>query len=126
MRRNLAFLFILLSLLFQVLSQILSKSAALRIAAGAGRFHWYEGYLPWYLASLACLGLQAICWPLALRRFPLFWAYMFMSGVYVALPLASHFIFNEPLSAWNLAGAGVIIVGIMVMLSGEARGADHV
>jgi drug/metabolite transporter (DMT)-like permease len=49
-----------------------------------------------------------------------------MSGIYIALPLASYFIFHESVSAWNMAGAGVIIAGIMVMLSGETGKADHV
>lgn len=79
----------------------------------------------YYLASLACLGLQALCWPLALRRFPLFWSYMFMSALYVVIPLVSHFIFKETVSVCNVVGSVVIMAGIVMMfVSGEKKRHD--
>lgn len=80
---------------------------------------------PLYLASLGCLALQAVCWPLALRRFPLFWSYLFMSGIYVAIPLISHFVFGEKVSLANAIGAVVIMAGIVLvsLRGGESRDA---
>jgi drug/metabolite transporter (DMT)-like permease len=118
--RGVGFLCILLSLLFQSISLIFAKYAALRMT-GFTLQAILTNYF--YLASLLCLGLQAVCWPLALRRFPLFWSYAFMSGVYVVIPLISHFIFKEHVSLRNIIGSITIMVGIAVMC---ARGREIV
>jgi drug/metabolite transporter (DMT)-like permease len=112
MTRGGAFLCILLSLLFQSLALIFGKYAALRMTGFT-----LEAVLTnyFYLASLVCLGLQAVCWPLALRRFPLFWSYIFMSGLYVVIPVISHFIFKEHVSLRNIVGSVIIMAGIATM-----------
>jgi multidrug transporter EmrE-like cation transporter len=84
------------------------------LTATASHSFWsHSNYF--YLVSLLCLGLQAVCWPLALRRFPLFWSYTFMSGVYVVIPVISHFIFKEHVSFRNIVGSITIMAGIAVM-----------
>lgn len=107
-----AFVFILLSLMFQILSLIFGKSAALRMPVFSARTVMRNGY---YLASLACLGLQALCWPLALRHFPLFWSYLFMSGIYVAIPVVSRFVYKEKVTFFNVLGSVIIMAGIVIM-----------
>ena len=116
MSYGLAFFFILLSLLMQILSVISGKFASLHMTEFSLRAVLRNYY---YLASLFFLGLQAIVWPLALRRFPLFWAYLFMSGIYVAIPVVSHFIFKEKVSRSNIIGAVVITIGISLMCAGR-------
>jgi len=111
-------IFLLLSILFQSLSIILGKFASLSIAHFTARGIFSNGY---YLGSLACLALQAVVWPLALRRFPLFWAYLFMSAVYIVIPLAGHFVFGETLTPNNIVGALLIMAGIAVMSLGSRR-----
>ncbi len=76
-----------------------------------------------YLASLACLGVQAILWPLALRRLSLFWAYLVMSGVYVVIPIVSWLVFFEAVSVANILGAVLIMAGIIVMTCGKNEAA---
>ena len=110
---------IFLSLLFQVLSMVLSKVAALQMHTMSFREVVHNGP---FFGSLLCLGLQAVAWPQALRRFPLAWAYLFMSGIFLAIPLASVFWFHETVTAGQYLGSLVIMAGMAVLLSGgEAK-----
>lgn len=118
MKRFSPFLFILLSVFFQTLSAICIKFAGIRMQTFTPQAIITN---PYYLGTLVCLGLQAICWPLALRRFPLFWAYLLMSGVYILIPFVSHLVFHETISAWNAAGLVIITCGIIFVLTGGRR-----
>lgn len=120
MKKSIAFLFLMLSLVFQFLSLIFGKYAALRM-----NHYMPQDYLmnPYYVISMVCLGLQALSWPLALRRFPLFWSYLFMSALYIMIPLASYYIFKEKVSAANVIGALVIMAGIvLIFIGGQESG----
>ena len=120
MTRSIAFLYILLSLLFQSLSLIFGKYAALGLTVFTPKAVLTNYF---YLASLLCLGLQAVFWPLALRQFPLFWSYMFMSGLCVVIPGISYFIFKEYVSVCNVVGSVIIMVGIVVLcVCGQENG----
>ncbi|MCX7018460.1 MAG: hypothetical protein NTY46_05570 [Candidatus Sumerlaeota bacterium] len=122
MSKGVAFIFILLSLLFQILSMIFGKYASLQLDRFTPTYIMQNYY---YLASFCCLGLQAVCWPLALRRFPLFWSYMFMSCIYVAIPLISHFIFKEEVSPGNAVGSVIVMAGILVIAATGGQEAGH-
>jgi multidrug transporter EmrE-like cation transporter len=69
---------------------------------------------PFYLASLGCLLLQALVWPLVLRRCPLGFAYGVNSLNYVSILVLSYFVFSEPVTAQNLVGVGLIVAGVWV------------
>ena len=112
-RSGRALTFIALSLACQICSAVFGKFAALAQTSFTLRQILENRY---YLLSLACLGLQAVCWPLALRHMPLFRAYLFMSGVYLAIPVLSRYVFHETLTAANLAGAVLIAAGIGILL----------
>ena len=107
--------FLLLSLVCQILSSVFGKQAALAQTSFTPGAIFGNSF---YLLSLACLGLQALLWPLALRRMPLFRAYMLMSGIYLAIPVISRFVFHEAVTPGNLAGAVLIAVGIGIVLWG--------
>jgi drug/metabolite transporter (DMT)-like permease len=110
---------LLVSLCCQVLSAGFGKQAALSMprftpeAVLANRL---------YLASLACLVVQSACWPVALRRFPLSFAYLVMSASYAAVLLMSALIFHEAVGATDLLGAALIVAGVHVVVRGRARG----
>ena len=115
MRWQPAFLWILLSLAFQVASLALGKVAALRMHT----FSWHELFHNGpYFASLLCLGCQALAWPQVLRRFPLIWAYLLTSSLYLAIPLVSHYCFHELVTRRNLLGSLIIMVGILLLVTG--------
>ncbi|WP_243318234.1 hypothetical protein [Geothrix paludis] len=118
MNKGTSYFFILLSLGFQILSAVFGKRAAMVMTPFTVDRLSHNHY---YLASLGCLALQALFWPLALRRVPLFKAYLFMSGIYLAIPLISRFVFNEHLTSFNLAGSLLIAGGIgCLMYPGKA------
>jgi multidrug transporter EmrE-like cation transporter len=71
----------------------------------------------YYLLSILCLGLQAVCWQFALKEYDLFWAYLFMSGIYIVIPAASYFIFRESVSLHNIIGSLVIMAGIIILFT---------
>jgi len=116
-----SFLFIWLSLGFQSLSVIFGKSAALSL----GEFNIsniIHSFL--YIISMLCLGLQAITWQIALRKFPLFYAYFFMSAIYPLLLVFSYFFFDEKITLMNIIGSIVIVTGTIILMSGRKDAED--
>ncbi|OHD06010.1 MAG: hypothetical protein A2086_06025 [Spirochaetes bacterium GWD1_27_9] len=115
------FVFILLSLFFQSTSMILAKYAALSL----NEKEFLKILLnPYYILSFVCLGFQAITWQIALKHFNLSFAYMFMSLIYSIILFASHFLFNEPITTWNIIGTIIITSGvILVMIKGNKENA---
>ena len=72
---------------------------------------------PWYLAVLACLGVHALVWPLALRTIPLSIAYAVVNPLSLAgILVVARIAFGEPVTALNAAGAGVMIAGLWLLL----------
>lgn len=115
--RNLSGFFLIpASILLQAVAAVCGKYGSLAI--GEEKLEGLETVLgnPAYLLSLFFLGLQALVWQLALRRFPLAWAYFFNSFLYILILLAGHLFFAEPVSAGNIAGTLLIIAGIAVLV----------
>jgi drug/metabolite transporter (DMT)-like permease len=111
------FIFIFLSVLLQALSGLFGKKGALEIE------HFTVMNIVTnvnYILSLLCLGLQAITWQLALKKYPLSFAYFFMSGVYVFILLFSFFVFHESVSLNNILGTIIIMVGIVFLSMGNS------
>lgn len=73
---------------------------------------------PFYLATMACLVLQVLVWPLVLKRVPLGFAYGFNSLGYVATLALSHWVFGEIITVPNLLGAGLIVAGLWMWALG--------
>ena len=107
-----------LSIAFQTAAIAAGKEAALTLPRFAVELIARN---PFYLLSLACLGLQAVVWQLTLSKFPLSLAYAAMSIVYVNVLLLSAFVFHEHVSVSNIAGAALIIAGVALMTHGRER-----
>ena len=105
------FVFLFLSVVFQSLNGIFSKYAA--ISLGNATLPALATNL-FYVLSLVCLLLQAIVWQQALMRFPLSFAYPFMSLTNFVVLLASALLFHEGITLANVAGLILISVGITV------------
>ncbi len=119
MKHKFYFIFIILSLLFQSMTAVFGKYASLSL--GSFTLHnILSNY--YYLLSILCLGSQAICWQFALKKFDLFWAYLFMSGIFIVILIVSHFIFREDVTLNNILGALVIMAGIIVLLVSSREG----
>ena len=117
-RRLQALAFLVCSLLLQTAAGLLGKMAALRIESN-GMLE--VAFNPFTLASLACMGVQAVVWPLALRGIPLSTAYSFTSIQIVNTLLVSRFFFGEQVSPANVAGAVLIMAGIVTLGFGYQR-----
>ena len=104
--------YLMLSVLFQTASAGFGKQAALTIQ------HFTILAVitnPFYLLSLMCLGLHAVTWQLALRTYPLGFAYFFMSSTFIGVLVTSALIFHEHITMTNALGTALIVIGIIVI-----------
>lgn len=111
--------FLVIAIVCQVCSVVLAKTAAISYL-GIDRYTSLE-----YIGSLVALMVQALVWQQALKRYPLSVAYPFMSAVFLIIPAVSFFVFDEPISAGQMAGAVLIAAGT-VMLNRTVKTADQV
>lgn len=103
-------LILCICLVCQVASVILLKRTALSLQ----HFSLIQvATNPFYLTALCFLGVQALLWPLVLRRLPLFLVYSLMVLSYPGILLASFLVFHESPSLMNLLGAALIIFGVV-------------
>ncbi|MGA8810388.1 MAG: hypothetical protein WB973_21160 [Thermoanaerobaculia bacterium] len=111
--RSSHWLFLLLSLLCQVTAAVTGKIAALRLSGPT-----LQAFLTnrWYLATLACLILQAFFWQFVLRGFRLFVAYLFTSLNYLLILAVSRIFFLEHITFPNVLGAAVIVAGVYLVV----------
>jgi drug/metabolite transporter (DMT)-like permease len=107
-----SYLLILASVFFQSSSLLCSKQAGL-----TGRGHGLMALVvnPWYFGVLFCLGMQAVCWVLVLRRLPLSFAYPFMSLTLPVNLFGAWLLFHEQACANHVAGTLIILVGVILI-----------
>jgi len=70
---------------------------------------------PWVLSSFVCAFLAALSWMIAMTKFPLGYAYQFMSITYVAIPILSFIFFQETITLPKALGIGLIMAGLLVI-----------
>ncbi|PKL69637.1 MAG: hypothetical protein CVV30_08795 [Methanomicrobiales archaeon HGW-Methanomicrobiales-1] len=112
MQYRFSFVFILLSVLFQSLSGIFGKYAASNIEE-VTIFAIITNFF--YLLALICLFFQALVWQQALHRYPLSFAYPFMSLMNFIVLFASALLFHEGITPFNIAGLILISLGITLL-----------
>lgn len=66
-------------------------------------------------SALVLYGLATAAWVLILRSVPLSIAYPFAALGFVIVPVAAHFMFNEPLGLKYALGTGCIILGLYLI-----------
>jgi multidrug transporter EmrE-like cation transporter len=100
--------YLLLSIAFNVLSYIVYKSISNK-----------ESNILWFVIftlGLILGGINILFFTKALKNINLSIAYPVFSGTSIFLMvILSHFIFGERISVVNMAGAGVIIAGIVLI-----------
>ena len=69
---------------------------------------------PWVLSALAAALLAAVSWMAAMTRLELSHAYPFMSLAFVFVMLCSAWFFNEPITAFKVAGIALVVLGLVV------------
>lgn len=65
-------------------------------------------------AVVAMLGVYAVIWQQVLKRIELTTAYMFKGISLIFVLMFSALIFNETITVWNIAGASLIVGGIVL------------
>jgi multidrug transporter EmrE-like cation transporter len=69
---------------------------------------------PWVISSFVCAFLAALSWMAAMTKFPLSYAYPFMSLAFVLVIFLSAIFFKEPITIGKSVGMGFIVLGIIV------------
>lgn len=118
---DLPFICIILSMIFQSISALFGKQAALMIADFSALNVATNSY---YILSLLCLVLQALTWQVALRKYPLSFAYFITSILPINILLISHFVFHEPVSPGNIIGGCIIVTGLIFLTRNGKQKSD--
>jgi drug/metabolite transporter (DMT)-like permease len=109
---------LLLTLLCVVLiaaGQMLFKVAAAQWRIDGWSWSTARGFLsPAMVLALILYGMTTVLWVFILRTVPLSAAFPVYALVFVLVPVAAHFLLNEPWS-WNaLVGGAVILLGVII------------
>jgi multidrug transporter EmrE-like cation transporter len=121
MNKMTAYSFVIVTIGFTALGQILIKWQAMQAgslpAAWGGRVSFFLGLLfnPWIIAGLLCAVVAACAWILAMTRLPISVAYPLVALTYPLVLAASWVIFGETLSPWRMVGVGLILAGVALL-----------
>lgn len=67
------------------------------------------------LGGLALYGLSTVLWILALSKWPLTRVYPFTALTFVLVYVASAFVLREPVTMPVIMGAGLVLIGLVVI-----------
>jgi undecaprenyl phosphate-alpha-L-ara4N flippase subunit ArnE len=108
-----AYLLILIPVAIMTAGQIFSKMGADLIAAGGG---YLNGFV---ILGYAMLVVRGAVWVFILSRLKLLFAYPLMSSTYVIVLAVAAGLFDEVVTASNIAGSLLIMSGITMLSLGE-------
>lgn len=74
---------------------------------------------PWLWASLFFSGVGLVYWLKTLRHLPLSSAYPWTALIYVLMPLASAFLFHDPIGLKYTAGMVFIVAGVYLTATSQ-------
>ena len=121
MTRVMAYGFVVVTIVFTVVGQLLIKSQAMHAgglpSAWHDRFGFFLNLLFSFkiIAGLCCAVIAAFAWMLAMTRLPISVAYPMMSLTYPLVFVLGWFLFGETLSPWRVFGICLILLGIVVI-----------
>ena len=119
-----SYIYIALTILLTVFGQIAIKMQVLQAGAmpeatGDKLLFLMRLLLnPWIISAFAAAFLASISWMGAMTKFPLSYAYPFMSLNFVIVLLLGAWLFNEPLSMTRIIGVCLICLGTIVAAQG--------
>lgn len=119
-RVNSAYFFVAGTVSLTVYGQLIFKWQTGRLGSLPGgtseRLRYFGHFLtnPWVISAFAAALLAALCWIAALSHLDLSRAYPFVSASFAAVVVLSAIIFGESLTATKVAGALLIITGLVV------------
>lgn len=107
-------------ILLHILLLIYSMSAVCSKIAGTYEFLSVR-FVLFYGIVLLILFVYAIAWQQIIKKMPLVTAYANKAITVIWGLIWGLLIFQEPLSLWNIAGAIIIIVGIMFVVKSDEQ-----
>jgi len=121
MTKATAFSFVLITIVFTVVGQVLIKWQAMH--AGPLPSSWPDRATflfrlvlnPWIMAGLLSAVVAAFAWILAMTRLPLSMAYPFVALTYPLVFCLGWLLFGESLSLWRVIGMLFILVGVAII-----------
>lgn len=108
------------SILFVVASmmvgQILFKVSAQSLVVDEGFINLLLSFLTWqFVLALLFFASGTLLWVVLLKYVPLSLAYPFVALSFVILPVASHFLFGEPLTPRYFVGLIFFVTGLLLV-----------
>ena len=77
---------------------------------------------PWIIAGVVCFALDLVVYTYALTKLPVSLVYPIMVSVSYAVIICVAMVwFSEKVSAWQIVGVGVIMVGVWLVASGVVK-----
>ena len=108
------YVLLVVSILLNVAGQLFLKRAAMAGSAPGAAAH--KSFLSvWFIGGAGSLGASMLLWVLVLRALPLTLVHPFTGVVFILVPLASHWIWAEPLPRTRILGICIIIAGIYLV-----------
>jgi len=92
----------------------------LSFKSGSGRADAAARGQPLIWAGVGIWVVESIAWVLVLQRLPLSFAYPLMTLTYATVPVAALVLLGERMSRRQMAGAGLIFTGVMLVGLGGA------
>jgi undecaprenyl phosphate-alpha-L-ara4N flippase subunit ArnE len=96
-------------------AQLMLRGAALRGAEALNPMSLLKS--PLFMAALVCYGGSVLTWVTVLKRVPLPSAIPFVALMYVVVPLAAKFIYDDPFTLRMGLGIGFIVVGLLIVVN---------
>ena len=115
-----ALVFAILTVLLNGGAQLLLRQAALGDAEPARPLSLLKS--GWFMGGVASYGISVLTWLAVLKSTPLAVATPFVAIVYVAVPLASRYVFGDAISPRMWIGMALVVVGVSLVASGHPTG----
>ena len=119
-----SYLYIAFTIALTVFGQIAIKMQVLQAgplpASGSEKLMFLIRLLlnPWIISAFVAAFMASVSWMGAMTKFPLSFAYPFMSLNFVIVLLLGAWLFNEPLSMIRVVGVTLICIGTIVAAQG--------
>jgi drug/metabolite transporter (DMT)-like permease len=110
-----AYIVLFFNILLLVSGQLLWKTGMNKLDASKGDTWVSLLWSPHIWSGLFLYGIATVMWLYVLKKLPLSLAYPLQSLAYVIALVAAVFIFHESVPAQRWIGAGIILIGIVVL-----------
>jgi multidrug transporter EmrE-like cation transporter len=115
-----SYVYVMCTVLLTVYGQIVIKWQVLQAGSlpedGAQKIEFLARLMlnPWILSGLAAALLASVTWMAAMTKLPLSHAYPFTTLAFVLVMVLSGVIFHEAVTPLKMAGAALVVLGIIV------------